>query len=132
MASNIKLSRLELEVMEHFWRKESASVRDVFESIPEAQRPAFTTIQTITQRLEQKGALLRSGKVGNALVFRPAISKRSVYRRMIDDLLALFGGSAHPLVSHLIDSGKISLEELKELESRAAAAPSKRGKGEGR
>ena len=130
MASNIRLSRLELEVMERFWKKEEASVRDVFESIPEGQRPAFTTVQTIAQRLEQKGALARAGKVGNALLFRPAISRRSVYRRMIDDLLSLFGGSAHPLVSHLVDSGKISLEELKELEARAAeAASSKRGKG---
>lgn len=130
MASNIKLSRLELEVMEYFWRTESASVREVFESIPESKRPAFTTVQTITQRLEQKGALERSGKVGNALVFRPAISRRSVYRRMIDDVLALFGGSAHPLVSHLVDAGKISLEELKELETRAASASTtKRGKG---
>ena len=127
MSSRTKLSRLELEVMEHFWRKETASVRDVFESIPERSRPAFTTIQTIAQRLEQKGALERTGKVGNALVFRPAITKRSVYRRMIDDLLALFGDSAHPLVSHLVDSGKLSLEELKDLEARAAA---RRRKGE--
>lgn len=127
MSSKIRLSRLELEVMEHFWRKEAASVRDVYEAIPERSRPAFTTIQTIAQRLEQKGALERTGKVGNALVFRPAITKRSVYRRMIDDLLALFGDSAHPLVTHLIDSGKLSLEELKELEARAAA---RRRKGE--
>jgi predicted transcriptional regulator len=133
MPSNVRLSRLEIEVMEHFWRMEEASVRDVFESIPESQRPAFTTVQTITQRLEQKGALARTGKVGNALVFRPAVSRRSVYRRMIDELLALFGGSAHPLVSHLIDSGKLSLEELKELEQRAAgAADSKRGKEKSR
>lgn len=131
MPSKIKLSRLELEVMDHFWRREEASVRDVFESIPEAGRPAFTTIQTITQRLEQKGALLRTGKVGNALVFQPAITRRSVYRKMIDELLAMFGGSAHPLVSHLIDSGKLSLEELKELEERAAgAATAKRGRRE--
>src|SRR5512135_3702937 len=108
--------------MEHFWRMEIASVRDVFESIPEARRPAFTTVQTITQRLEQKGALERAGKNGNALLFRPAVTRRSVHRKMIDELLALFGGSAHPLVSHLIDSGKLSLEDLKELEARAAAS----------
>jgi predicted transcriptional regulator len=134
MTSPIKLSRLELEVMDHFWSREEASVRDVFESIPDARRPAFTTVQTIAQRLEQKGALVRCGKVGNALIFRPAISRRSVYRKLIDDLLALFGGSAHPLVSHLVDTGKISLEELKDLEARAAGAPAatKRGKGEKR
>ncbi len=128
MANDIRLSRLELEVMEHYWRLETASVRDAFESIPESERPAFTTVQTITQRLEQKGALARAGKVGNALLFRPLISQRSVYRRMIDELLALFGGSAHPLVSHLIDSGKLSLEDLRDLEAKAAGA--RRGKGE--
>lgn len=115
--------------MEYFWRLETASVRDVFESIPESKRPAFTTVQTIAQRLEQKGALERAGKAGNALLFRPSISQRSVYRRMVDDLLALFGGSAHPLVSHLIDSGKLSLEELKDLEAKASA---RRDKGEKR
>ncbi len=129
MASNVRLSRLELEVMDYFWEKEEASVRDVFESIPETRRPAFTTVQTITQRLEQKGALVRSGKVGNALVFRPSITRRAVHRRMIDELLALFGGSAHPLVGHLIDSGKLTLEELKDLETRAAGATARRGKG---
>ncbi len=122
MASTVRLTRLELEVMQYFWEKGTASVREVFESIPEAERPAFTTVQTITQRLEQKGALERSGKSGNALLFRPLITRRSVHRRMIDELLALFGGSAHPLVSHLIDSGKLSLEDLKDLEARAAAA----------
>lgn len=125
----IRLTRLELEIMDLYWRHEEASVRDVFESIPEKKRPAFTTVQTITQRLEQKGALVRSGKSGNALVFKPAITKPSVYRKMIDDFLELFGGSAHPLVSHLVDSGKLSLEELKELETRAAGRRRKGGKG---
>jgi predicted transcriptional regulator len=124
----IKLTRLELEIMDYFWRHEEASVREVFESIPEEKRPAFTTVQTIAQRLEQKGALVRHGKSGNALVFRPAITKPSVYRKMIDDLLELFGGSAHPLVSHLVESGKLSLEELKDLETRAAAKRRKGGK----
>lgn len=126
MASHVRLSRLELEIMDHFWRLETASVRDVFEAIPESSRPAFTTVQTIAQRLEQKGALERAGKEGNALLFRPLITRRSVHRRMIDEVLELFGGSARPLVSHLIDSGKLSLEELKDLEKMAAA---KRGRG---
>ena len=125
--TNIRLSRLEIEVMEHFWRMEQASVREVFESIPERQRPAFTTVQTITQRLEQKGALVRAGKVGNALVFRPAVTRRSVHRRMIDEFLALFGGSAHPLVSHLIDSGKLSFEDLKRLEVQVTEAGKRKG-----
>lgn len=124
---SIKLTRLELEIMDYFWRHEEASVREVFESISEEKRPAFTTVQTITQRLEQKGALVRFGKNGNALVFKPTITKPSVYRKMIDDLLVLFGGSAHPLVSHLVDSGKLSLEELKELETRVATRRHKGG-----
>lgn len=124
----IKLTRLELEIMEYFWRHEEASVRDIFQSIPEEKRPAFTTVQTITQRLEQKGALLRSGKTGNALVFKPAITKPSVYRKMIEDFVELFGGSAHPVVSHLVESGKLSLEELKDLETRVATRRRKGGK----
>ncbi len=115
-----RLSRLELEIMEHFWRMETATVRDVFESIPEDERPAFTTVQTIAQRLEQKGALGRAGKAGNALLFRPLITRRSVYRRVMDEVLSLFGGS-QPLVNHLLESGKLSLEELKDLEKAAAA-----------
>lgn len=131
MPNSVRLTRLELQIMDFFWSKDEASVREVYESIPESQRPAFTTVQTIAQRLEQKGALIRSHKVGNALVYRTAITRRSVYRRMIDELLDVFGGSAQPLVSHLIDSGKLSLEDLKALEERAASPQAaRRKKGE--
>lgn len=116
MAKTIQLTRYELEVMDILWRLGEAPVRQIQEAISERKRPAYTTVQTIVQRLEQKGAVRRVRKEGHAFVFAPAITRRSAYRRVVNEILALFGGSARPLVAHLIDSGKLTLEELKELE----------------
>lgn len=115
----IRLSRFELEIMDRLWCLGEASVREVQESIPEKDRPAYTTVQTIVQRLEQKGALRRTRKIGNALMFEATITRKSVYRRLIDEMLDLFGGAAQPLVAHLLDSGKLTLRDLKELETAA-------------
>ena len=95
-----------------------SSVRELQEAIPAESRPAYTTVQTIVQRLEQKGAVRRTRKVGNALMFEAVVSRRSAYRRMIDELLDLFGGSAQPLVAHLLDTGKLTLEDLEALEKK--------------
>lgn len=103
------------------WRLGEASVRDVREAMERDDRPAYTTVQTILQRLEQKGAVRRAGKSGNALLFVPVITQKSVYRRMIDELLSLVGGS-QPLVAHLIETGKLSLDDLKAIEKAAKAA----------
>src|SRR5688500_10064786 len=104
--------------MELLWPLGEASVREIQEAIPEKGRPAYTTVQTIVQRLEQKGAVRRTRKVGNALMFEATITRRSAYRRLIDEILNLFGGSAQPLVAHLLESGKLTLEDLKELEKK--------------
>lgn len=112
----VKLSKFELEIMEILWSLGESSVREVQEAIQERKRPAYTTVQTIFSRLEEKKAVRRSRKIGNALLFEPLLTRRSVYRRMIDDFLDLFGGSAEPIVAHLLDTGKLTLEDLKAME----------------
>src|SRR5437763_2168545 len=110
----IALTKFELEVMDVLWRLGEASVRQLHEAVDRG-RPAYTTIQTIVQRLEQKGAVRRTRKIGNALLFEPLITRKSAYRRIIDELLDLVGGS-QPLVAHLMESGKLSLDDLKAIE----------------
>ena len=117
--SSMKLTRYELEIMDILWRLEEASVREIQEAIVDRTRPAYTTVQTIVNRLEQKGAVKRSRRISNAFLFQPVITRKSVYRRIIDDVLDLFGGSAQPMVAHLLDSGKLTLEDLKALEESA-------------
>src|SRR5436190_11499439 len=112
----IALTKFELEVMDLLWRLGEASVRQLHEAIDHG-RPAYTTVQTIVQRLEQKGAVRRTRKIGNALMFEAVVSRKSAYRRVIDDLLDLFG-SAQPLVAHLLDTGKLTLDDLKALEKK--------------
>jgi predicted transcriptional regulator len=119
MASErISLTKFETEVMSILWRLGEATVREVQDAIDRDDRPAYTTVQTIVQRLEQKGAVRRTRKEGNALFFEPAITRKSVYRRLVDELLDLVGGS-QPLVVHLVESGKLSLEDLKAVEKAA-------------
>src|SRR5688572_23141246 len=112
----VNLSKFELEIMEILWKLGESSVREVQESIHERKRPAYTTVQTIFARLEEKKAVRRTRKIGNALLFEPLITRTSVYRRIIDDFLALFGGSAEPVVARLLETGKLTLEDLKALE----------------
>lgn len=119
MASErISLTKFETEVMSILWRLGEATVRDVQDAIDRNDRPAYTTVQTIVQRLEQKGAVRRTRKEGNALFFEPAITRKSVYKRLVDELLDLVGGS-QPLVTHLVESGKLSLADLKAIEKSA-------------
>ncbi len=119
----MNLTRFELEIMDVLWRLREASVREVRDALTEKKRPAYTTVQTIVQRLEQKGAVRRTRKIGNALMFEPAITRKSAYRRVVDELLALFGGSARPVVAHLLESGKLTLEDLKALEEASEKKP---------
>ena len=111
-----KLSRLELRIMETLWTKGPSSIRELQESFPAGKRPAYTTVQTVVYRLEFKKAARRAGKVANAHVFEAVVSRNSVEHRMIDDLLGLFGGRALPIVSHLIDSGKLTPDEVREAQ----------------
>src|SRR5215831_16134754 len=114
--SSVKLTRLELEVMEILWRLGQAAVREVQEALPETKRPAYTTIQTIIRRLEQKGAVRQVKKIGNAFVFEPTITRQAAHYRLIDDFLAVFGGSARPLLATLVEAGKLRLEDIREIE----------------
>jgi len=114
--SAVKLTRFELEVMETFWRLGRASIRDVQAALETGRRPAYTTVQTIVNRLEQKGALRRVTKDGKAHVFEAVIARASAYRRLMDDFLSLLGNSAQPLTSYLIESGKVTLGDLREME----------------
>lgn len=114
---SIKLTRFELEVMNALWELGPASVREIQEKLPEKKRPAYTTVQTIVYRLEEKGAVARVKKIGNAHIFAAAVTRNSAHRRLINELLDIFGGSARPLMAHLVETGKLSLEDVRELES---------------
>jgi len=111
-----KLSKLELHIMEALWTRGHASIREIQESFPTRNRPAYTTIQTMVYRLEGKKAVRRVKKVGNFHVFEAAVSRDIAQRKLIDDLLTLFGGSTQPVMAHLIESGKLTLADVKEAE----------------
>jgi BlaI family penicillinase repressor len=111
-----KLTRLELRIMETLWSKGPSSIRELQEAFPEAGRPAYTTVQTVVYRLEFKKAVRRASKVSNAHVFEAVVSRSSAQHRMIDDLVALFGGKPLPIMSHLIESGRLTPEEVREAQ----------------
>src|ERR1700758_4251816 len=110
------LAKLELQIMDALWTRGQSSIREIQESFPEKDRPAYTTIQTTVYRLEAKKAVRRIKKVGNFHIFEPAVSRNAAQRRLIDDPLALFGGRTQPVMAHLIESGKLTLEDVKEAE----------------
>ena len=111
-----KLTKLELQIMEALWTRGNASIREIQETFPAKDRPAYTTIQTTVYRLEAKKAVRRVKKVGNFHIFEAALSRNSVQRRLIDDLLALFGGRSQPVMARLIESGRLTLADVKEAE----------------
>jgi predicted transcriptional regulator len=111
-----KLTKLEMQIMEALWSQGKASIREIQETFPEKGRPAYTTIQTTVYRLEGKKAVRRIKKVGNFHIFEAALSRSAAQRKLIDDLLALFGGSTQPVMAHLIESGKLTLDDVKEAE----------------
>jgi predicted transcriptional regulator len=110
------LSTLELQIMDALWSRGASSVREIQEGFPEKGRPAYTTVQTMVYRLETKGAIRRVKKIGNAHIFEAVLSRSSAQRRLIDELLAFFGGSSQPVVAHLIESGNLTLDDVKEAE----------------
>jgi BlaI family transcriptional regulator, penicillinase repressor len=111
-----KLTRLELQIMEALWSRGASSVREVQEQFPEKTRPAYTTVQTMVYRLEAKKAVRRVKKIGNAHIFEAVVSRHSAHRRLIDELLGFFGGRTQPVVAHLIDAGKLTLEDVQEAQ----------------
>jgi predicted transcriptional regulator len=116
----VKLTRFELDVMSALWDLGTASVREIQEQLPSQKRPAYTTVQTIVYRLEEKGAVRRVKKIGNAHVFEPVITRKAAHHRLINELLDLFGGSARPLMAHLVEIGKLTMDDIKELEGDLA------------
>ena len=116
MPTGPKLSKLELQIMDTLWTRGHASIREIQQAFPERDRPAYTTIQTTVYRLEAKQAVRRVKKVGNFHIFEPAVSRNSAQRKLIDELLALFGGSTQPVMAHLIESGRLTLADVKEAE----------------
>jgi BlaI family penicillinase repressor len=111
-----KLTKLELHIMEALWSQGASSIREIQEAFPERGRPAYTTIQTTVYRLEAKGALRRVKKISNAHIFEAAISRNAAHRRLIDDLLGLFGGRTQPVMAQLIESGKLTLEDVRDAQ----------------
>src|SRR6266851_4287633 len=111
-----KLSKLELQIMEALWSRGAASIREIQEAFPEPDRPAYTTIQTTVYRLEGKKAVRRVKKISNAHIFEALVSRNAAQRRLIDELLGLFGGRTQPVMAHLIESGKLTLNDVQEAE----------------
>src|SRR5689334_24099766 len=108
-----RLSKAETRVLEQYWKLGTASVREILDSLPDDERVAYTTVQTLVYRLEQKGALRRVKKIGNAQLFEPAIDQSEFRRGLVRELLDLFGGSPRLLVSNLLEAGTITLKDLK-------------------
>jgi predicted transcriptional regulator len=111
-----RLTKLELQIMEALWSRGALSVREIQEAFVEKNRPAYTTVQTMVYRLEAKKAIRRVKKIGNAHIFEAVISRASAQRRVIDELLAFFGGRSQPVMAHLIETGKLTLEDVQQAE----------------
>ena len=126
-----KLSALELRIMGEFWSRGACSIREVHEAIVRRERPAYTTVQTMVYRLEAKGALRRTKKIGNAHIFEATTSRASVQTRLLKELLGLFDGSVKPVMAHLVEMGKISHEDIEDAQKLLDAhqAKSSRDKG---
>jgi BlaI family transcriptional regulator, penicillinase repressor len=124
----IRLSRAETRILEQFWTLGISSVREILDSLPEDERVAYTTVQTLVYRLEQKGALRKVKKIGNAQLFEPAIAQSEYRSGLVRDLLDLFGGSPRLLVSNLLETGTITLRDLKALQN---AAPNSKSRNRG-
>jgi predicted transcriptional regulator len=121
----MRLSKAEMRLLEQFWKLGTCSVREVLESLPQDERVAYTTVQTLVYRLEQKGALRRVKKIGNAQLFEAAIDRGAFRSGLIRELLEMFGGSPQLLVSNLLESGTLTLKDLKSLQN-ATGRPGER------
>ena len=111
-----KLTKLELQIMEALWTHGPCSVREIQEVFPAKKRPAYTTVQTTVYRLEAKKVLRRTRKIATALIFEASVSRDAAQRRLVDELLGLFGGRSRPIMAHLIQSGSLTLEDVRDAE----------------
>jgi BlaI family transcriptional regulator, penicillinase repressor len=124
-----RLSKAETRILEQYWKLGTASVREILESLSDDERVAYTTVQTLVYRLEEKGALRKVKRIGNAQLFQPAINETQHRGRLVRDLLDLFGGSPRLLVSNLIENGALSLKDLKALQVAACSGKNGRARG---
>lgn len=124
-----RLSKAEARILEQYWKLGTCSVREILDSLPEEEQVAYTTIQTLVYRLEAKGALRKVKKIGNAQLFEPAIDQSQYRSGLVQDLLELFGGSPRLLVSNLVETGTITLKDLKALQSAASSVKNSRSRG---
>jgi predicted transcriptional regulator len=124
-----RLSRAETRILEQCWKLGTCSVREILDSLPEEEQVAYTTVQTLVYRLEQKGALRKVKKIGNAQLFEPAIDQSEYRSGLVRDLLDLFGGSPRLLVSNLLETGTITLRDLKTLQDASPGGKGSRGRG---
>ncbi len=112
-----KFTKLELQIMQALWDRGAISIREIQEAFPEPDRPSYTTIQTTVYRLETKKAVRRVKKISNAHIFEAVVSRHAAQNRLIDDLLGLFGGRTQPIMAHLVESGKLTMEDVKEAQN---------------
>lgn len=124
--SKVRFSKAEVRILEQYWKLGTCAVREILDSLPEEERVAYTTVQTLVYRLEQKGALRKVKKIGNAQLFEPAIDQSEYRGGLVRDLLDLFGGSPRLLVSNLLEKGELTLKDLKALQSAAPTSKSSR------
>jgi predicted transcriptional regulator len=125
--ANLRLTRLEFVIMERLWTKGQASIREMLEGFPEKKRPTYSTVQTMVYRLETKGAVKRIRMSGNFHMFNPAITREAAQRPVIDELLAILGGQSRPVVARLIETGKLTMEDV-EFAEKALEGVRKGGK----
>jgi predicted transcriptional regulator len=115
-----KLTKLELQIMETLWTRGDCSIREIQEAFPEKGRPAYTTVQTMVYRLEGKKVVERVKRIGNSHIFAASVSRNAAQRRLVSDLLAVFGGRMLPVVAHLIQAGKFTEDDVKEAQDLLA------------
>ena len=125
----MKLSKFELEIMDVIWERGEIAIREILDALPERRRPAYTTVQTIVGRLEEKGAVARTRKIGNAYLYQALVSRKSAHERVIAEVMRLFGGSSEELMAHLVDSGDVTLEDLRRAEDRLTRNSAKKRGG---
>lgn len=123
---NSRVTRFELQLLEKLWERGPSSVREIQESLPEEQRPAYTTVQTMIYRLERKGVVRRLKKIGNAHVFEAVLTRMAVRKRVVADLLDMFGGSPASVMSHLVEAGQLTLADIKTIEKELAKREAKK------
>ncbi|HEY1948578.1 MAG TPA: BlaI/MecI/CopY family transcriptional regulator [Bryobacteraceae bacterium] len=114
--ASAKFTKLELQIMQALWDRGAAPIREIQEAFPERDRPSYTTVQTTVYRLEGKNAVRRVKKISNAHIFEAVVSRNAAQRSLIDELLGLFGGRTQPMMTHLVESGKLTLDDVKEAE----------------